>query len=406
MLAPKLRFREFEGEWTSSKIGDIAIVTSGGTPSRSIPEYWNGVIPWITTSLVDFNIISEAEEFITEKGVDNSSAKLFPENTILMAMYGQGVTRGKVAILGIAATTNQACAAIKLKSYFDTMFVFQNLMNRYEEIRDLSNDGGQKNLSAGIIKDVPIFYPLEQEQTKIATFLSAVDDKISQLIKKHQLLSQYKQGMMQKLFSQQLRFKADDDEEFEGWREKAIGDLFLEIKDKVLSQDIENFSITAGRGFVSQAEKFGRDISGSQNSSYIVLKPNDFSYNKGNSKTFKYGCVYLNEFKFPIAVPNVFISFRVKSTINVSNKFYALLFESHYLDSHLRLLISSSARMDGLLNVSKEGFFGIILPLPCLAEQTKIANFLSAIDHKIAVAAQQIEQAKQWKKGLLQQMFV
>ena len=224
--------------------------------------------------------------------------------------------------------------------------------------------------------------------------------------RKHELLSQYKQGMMQKLFSQQIRFKADDGSEFGEWRNKKVIDLFVEIKDKVLNQDIETYSITAGKGFVSQAEKFGRDISGQQNSNYIVLKPQDFSYNKGNSKTYKYGCVYLNEFDYSIAVPNVFISFRAKNINEVNQKFYAKLFEYHYLDKHLRLLISSSARMDGLLNVSKDGFFEINVPYPCLEEQTKIANFLSAIDQKIEVEVQQIEQAKTWKKGLLQQMFV
>src|SRR5690606_34861112 len=124
------------------------------------------------------------EEFITQKGLDNSSAKLFPKNTILMAMYGQGITRGKVAILGIDATTNQACAAIKLQSNYDTQFIFQNLMSRYEEIRDLSNDGGQKNLSAGIIKEIEVYYPEKTEQIKIASFLSVVDEKISQFNQK------------------------------------------------------------------------------------------------------------------------------------------------------------------------------------------------------------------------------
>ena len=217
MVTPKLRFKEFDSAWSNSKIDDIAVVTSGGTPSRSNLTFWDGNIPWVTTSLVDFNIIQSAEEFITQKGLDNSSAKLFPKNTILMAMYGQGITRGKVAILGIDATTNQACAAIKLQSNYDTQFIFQNLMNRYEEIRDLSNDGGQKNLSAGIIKEIEVNYPEKTEQTKIATFLSAVDEKIAQLSQKLHLLGQYKQGMMQKLFYQQIRFKADDGSEFGEW---------------------------------------------------------------------------------------------------------------------------------------------------------------------------------------------
>ena len=159
MVTPKLRFKEFDGVWSTSKIDEIASVTSGGTPSRANSEYWDGDIPWVTTSLVGFNVIHSAEEFITKEGVNNSSAKLFPKDTILMAMYGQGITRGKVAILGIEATTNQACCAIKLKDSFDTQFVFQNLMNRYDEIRDLSNDGGQKNLSAGIIKEISISIP-------------------------------------------------------------------------------------------------------------------------------------------------------------------------------------------------------------------------------------------------------
>ena len=222
MTAPKLRFKEFDEDWAASRIDEIASVTSGGTPSRSNSEYWDGNIPWVTTSLVDFNVIQTAEEFITQDGLKNSSAKLFPKNTILMAMYGQGITRGKVAILGIEATTNQACCAIKLNNSFDTHFIFQNLMNRYEEIRDLSNDGGQKNLSAGIIKEIEVVSPSKEEQTKIATFLSTVDEKISQLSQKLHLLGQYKQGMMQKLFSQQICFKADDGSEFGEWEETEL----------------------------------------------------------------------------------------------------------------------------------------------------------------------------------------
>src|SRR5690606_7012365 len=118
----------------------------------------------------------------------------------------------------------------------------------------------QTNISQKILSDVSLITPSKPEQTKIASFLSAVDEKISQLTQKHALLSQYKQGMMQKLFSQEIRFKADDGSEFGEWRNKKVIDLFVEIKDKVLNQDIETYSITAGKGFVSQAEKFGRDI--------------------------------------------------------------------------------------------------------------------------------------------------
>lgn len=221
---PKLRFPEFTGEWEEKKLGEIANISSGGTPNRSNSRYWNGNIGWITTSLINFNVIYKAEEYITDEGLQNSSAKLFPSGTLLMAMYGQGVTRGKVSMLGIEASCNQACCAIvPKKNLYDKLFIFQNLFYRYDEIRNLSNQGGQQNLSGEIIKNIPIKLAAYSEQTKIATFLTAVDEKLTQLKKKKTLLEQYKKGVMQKLFSQELRFKDDNNQDFPEWQEKTLG---------------------------------------------------------------------------------------------------------------------------------------------------------------------------------------
>ena len=386
MVAPKLRFQEFDDAWSNSKIDDIAVVTSGGTPSRSNLTFWDGNIPWVTTSLVDFNIIQSAEEFITQKGLDNSSAKLFPKNTILMAMYGQGITRGKVAILGIDATTNQACAAIKLQSNYDTQFIFQNLMSRYEEIRDLSNDGGQKNLSAGIIKEIEVYYPEKTEQIKIASFLSVVDEKISQFNQKHELLSQYKQGMMQKLFSQQIRFKADDGSEFGEWEGKELHQIFQ--------------------------IKAGGDI---EKSSVSEVRTSEFSYpifaNSDKNKGF-YG--WANKFKYKEAVT---VTGRGNLGIAVARNepFYPivrLLVLLPLVKQNLKFfeeqinLLDIVSESTGVPQLTAPQLSKYKVNVPSLEEQTKIANFLSSIDQKIEVVAQQIEQAKQWKKGLLQQMFI
>ncbi|MCC6461313.1 MAG: restriction endonuclease subunit S [Saprospiraceae bacterium] len=202
---PRVRFAEFwdAGEWVAGTLGDICKITSGGTPNRAEKDYWDsGNIPWITTTLIDSNIINEANEFITEKGLQNSSAKIFPKNTILMAMYGQGKTRGKVAILGIEAATNQACAAIILKGGFNTNFVFQYLAGRYEKIRELSNSGGQENLSAGLIESIPFAYPniKTAEQQKIAACLTSLDDLIAARSEKLEDLKAHKKGLMQQLF--------------------------------------------------------------------------------------------------------------------------------------------------------------------------------------------------------------
>ena len=381
-MFPKLRFQEFDGAWSNSKIDDIAVVTSGGTPSRSNLTFWDGNIPWVTTSLVDFNIIQSAEEFITQKGLDNSSAKLFPKNTILMAMYGQGITRGKVAILGIDATTNQACAAIKLQSNYDTQFIFQNLMSRYEEIRDLSNDGGQKNLSAGIIKEIEVYYPEKTEQIKIASFLSVVDEKISQFNQKHELLSQYKQGMMQKLFSQQIRFKADDGSEFGEWQENQLLDLSTKKSSKVTAKDIED---NDGDYIVFGASGHFRNINSyTESEPYIAIVKDG----AGAGRLF-----LMPEKSSVLGTLEI-----VKPNLNIQLNF--LFYRMQLID------FSSYIKGSTIPHVYFKDYSQEKIYLPCLEEQTKIANFLSAIDQKIEVVAQQIEQAKQWKKGLLQQMFV
>jgi type I restriction enzyme S subunit len=200
---PRLRFPEFQnaGEWTSDSLGAIFDTSSGGTPDRSKEKYWKGNIPWVTTSLVAFNVITEADEFITDAGLNNSSAKVFPEKTILMAMYGQGKTRGQVAMLGIKAATNQACAAILPRADIDPRFVFLNLGSRYEELRGLSNSGGQENLSQGLIQGIQFSYPNDKaEQQRIADCLTSLDDIIAAQTQKLEALKTHKKGLMQQLF--------------------------------------------------------------------------------------------------------------------------------------------------------------------------------------------------------------
>ncbi len=200
---PRRRFSEFQNapEWVTDSLGAIFETTSGGTPSRSEKKYWNGEIPWITTSLVDFNVITEAEEFISAEGLNNSSAKLFPKGTTLIAMYGQGKTRGQVALLGIEAATNQACAAVFPRKGIDPYFVFLNMAGRYEELRDLSNSGGQENLSQGLIREISFSYPAdESEQRKIIGCLSSHDNLIAAQSDKVVALQTHKQGLLQQLF--------------------------------------------------------------------------------------------------------------------------------------------------------------------------------------------------------------
>lgn len=190
----------------------------------------------------------------------------------------------------------------------------------------------------------------------------------------------------------------------EGWKNYKLIELADRIIQKVGDNKLITLSISAGIGFVSQTEKFSRDISGMQYSNYIHLKKGEFSYNKGNSKTFPQGCIYeLKEYD-EAAVPNAFISFKFKE--NLAHAFYKGYFDNNFHGKQLVRFITSGARSDGLLNISPIDFFSIILPTPIKKEeQQKIADCLSSIDELISAENRKLKALEKYKKGLMQKLF-
>jgi type I restriction enzyme S subunit len=163
--------------WRMATIEQVATVGSGGTPDRSRPEYWGGTIPWVKTGEINYRKITNTDEYITELGLSHSAARIVRKGSILMAMYGQGVTRGRVAILGIDAALNQACAAIEVNNLIDVHFLYHWLTYRYEYIRALAHGANQKNLNAGMVRQLKVPLPPMEEQQHIAGVLDAVDGK-------------------------------------------------------------------------------------------------------------------------------------------------------------------------------------------------------------------------------------
>lgn len=164
--------------WAERSVENVCVrVTSGGTPSRKLPEYFRGTIPWLKTQELFDTWVNDAEEHITEEAVQGSSAKLLPERTVLMAMYG--ATAGKLAILGREMTCNQAaCAMVADPSTADYRFLFYRLLNDRPRLVDLANGAAQQNLSAATIKALTYQFPPIEEQRGIAATLGALDDKI------------------------------------------------------------------------------------------------------------------------------------------------------------------------------------------------------------------------------------
>jgi type I restriction enzyme S subunit len=397
-LAPALRFKEFDGEWCKDKIGNITNVTSGGTPSTLKPEYWGGDIRWMNSGDLNLKRVFEVKNRITEKGLEKSSTKIIPVNSILIGLAGQGKTRGTAAMNIVELCINQSIAAILPAENFDSEFLYQNIDGRYEELRRLSTgDGGRGGLNLQIIKGFYVPVPTLPEQQKIASFLSAVDEKIQQLTKKKELLEQYKKGVMQQLFpstgsgqrSGQLRFKparpAGGDENgnpYPDWEEKRLGEIATKSSSNISANTIEEnegkYKIYGASGLLKKIDFFrekepfisivkdgagvGRTLLCDANSSVLgtldIIKP--------KVKVVLY-------FLYSVLNNVRFEKYMVGTTI-----------------PHIYFKDYSSER----------------ITIPCYEEQQKIAIYLSGIDAKIAAVNTQITQTQTFKKGLLQQMFV
>jgi type I restriction enzyme S subunit len=196
-------------EWQISDINEECIVGTGGTPSRSNPQYFGGNVSWVKSTEVDYNIITKTEETLTESGVQNSTAKMYPKGSLVVALYGQGITRGKCAVLGIEAAINQACAAVQSKGRINIHFLFYWFQNSYTYIRRLSQGANQANLNVRIIRSLKIPLPSIPEQQKIVETLSTLDEKLDLERNEKAKLERIKLGLMDWLLSGKIRVKVD-----------------------------------------------------------------------------------------------------------------------------------------------------------------------------------------------------
>lgn len=186
------------------------------------------------------------------------------------------------------------------------------------------------------------------------------------------------------------------------WQVKKLNEVVTELTERAGQDMYETVSISAGIGFVNQAEKFGKELSGKQYEKYIVLHKGDFSYNKGNSKTSPQGCIYRLNDRESAAVPNVFESFRIKEQ---DADYYEQLFLSGFLNRQLYSRINRGVRDDGLLNLTGKDFYSCMVPVPPIDEQKQIAKILAQCDKVIELKQQRLEAEVERKKWLMNQLL-
>lgn len=401
--APALRFPEFKGEWELKKVNELGSLEGGGTPTTKEKTYWSGDIPWISSSDIvedDIHFIN-VSRFITKEAIQNSATKLIPENSILI------VTR--VGVGKVAVSKTNLCTSQDFQSLvpFKDNPTFLAYLIQLKAIKMLEFNQGTsiKGITKSDLGDIVTSIPPLPEQQKIAAFLTAVDDKIQQLTRKKGLLEQYKKGVMQQLFSQQLRFKQEDGNDFPDWEENTIdsvtkvtaGATPSTVKDAFWDGDIP--WMNSGELNLKRVYKVENSITelGLKNSSTKLIPRFCVLIGlAGQGKTR--GTVAMNMFEL---CTNQSIA-----AIHPNDEYFLPDFLYYNLDmryDELRALSTGDGGRGGLnLQIIK----ALSISFPSINEQQKIASFLSAIDDKINQVSTQLQHIQQYKKGLMQKMFV
>lgn len=385
-LQPKLRFPGFDGDWELKKLSEVSKIGRGKSKHRprDAEFLYGGKYPFIQTGDIrnaDLYLKNYTQTY-SDEGLNQS--KLWDENTLCITI---AANIAETAILKIKACfPDSIIGLIPFEDKTIVLFVKYQFDKYKIEIQNLSQGVAQANLNQEKLSNIEFNFPSIQEQTKIANFLSSVDEKLNLLKEKKALLEEYKKGMMQKIFSQELRFKDENGNDFEEWENAELGDVLDYIQPTkyiVKSTEYDNsYStpvLTAGKtfilGYTDETENIFKE-------KLPVIIFDDFTTaNK-----------YVD---FPFKVKSSAMKILVCKNDSVNIKYvYEFIQTLNFAtgDEHKRYWISEYSKCE--------------IQLPTLQEQTKIADFLSAIDEKIELVTVQIEETQEYKKGLLQQMFV
>jgi len=385
---PELRFSEFNSDWIEKRLEELFQEFQSGNNITSTDIYENGSYP-----VFGGNGLRGYTENYTHDG-------------FYFLIGRQGALCGNIKRIKDKVYVSEHAIACKANHLSDTEWLAQRL--DYYNLNKLSESSAQPGLSVKKLLRFKLFVPTKKEQEKIASFLSAVDNKLTQLRRKKELLETYKRGLMQKLFSQQIRFKQDDGTAFPDWQEKSLGELG-EFKNG-FNADKQSFG--SGIEFINLMDIFGKNeitktllervqIPQKQLEQYKIKK-GDVLFVRSSVKRSGVGQSCLVNDDFEDTVYSGFI-IRFREKYNDLIHFYKkYCFSSLEFRENILSVATSSANT----NINQESLVNILLCYPCKEEQQKIADCLTALDKKIEAVAQQIHHTEQFKKGLLQKMFV
>lgn len=407
--------KQLPKDWKWVKLGEVCHTTSGGTPSRREAKYYNGTIPWVKSGELDKGVITDTEEKISEEAIKNSSAKVFPKGTLLIALYG--ATIGKLAFLGVDAATNQAICGIYQNEKIDSHFLYNYLFYKKQKLVGQGIGGAQPNISQTILKDLDLPLPPKPTQlaivSKIEELFSELDKGIEQLKTVQQQLKTYRQSVLKWAFEGKLTNEDVKDGELpEGWIKKTIGEVINFIGSGITPKGGQSVYQDSGVLFLRSQnvypnELYLEDVAYISDSIDEKMKrsrayPNDVLLNITGASIGR--CTYIPA-KFPRANVNQHVCILRTSQESLNSKYFSSYLNSSKAQSIIMNMQSGATRQ----GLNYEQIRSISIPICSIEEQYKIVqeieSRLSVADKMEESITQSLQQAEALRQSILKQAF-
>lgn len=395
-MVPKIRFPEFEDELTDIKLGDIGpvsmckrILKEQTTPDGDIPFYKIGTFGRAPDAFIDREIFEEY-----------SRRYSYPkQGDVLISAAG---TIGRLVVFDGVPSYFQDSNIVWIANA-ERLIKNSYLFYFLQTVKWTTEDTTIARLYNDNLRGIEATVPSLPEQQKIASFLSAVDKKIDLLRQKKEKLETYKKGLMQKIFSQEIRFKADDGSDFPDWENVALSEVLREHR--LNSDGTEKVhSVSVHKGLIDQVEHLGRSFAAADTGHYNRVLPGDVVYTKSPTGDFPMGIIKQNNLEYPVIVSPLYGVF-TPETEALGYILHCYFSSPVNLGNYLSPLVQKGAK--NTIAVTNARFLEGALVLPRhKVEQAKIAAALKMVGNQISLHDRILSQAETFKKGLLQQMFV
>ncbi len=402
---PKFRFPEFSGEWVKHQLNEIMYESKARNTNNKFSkkqvlsvtrEY--GIVNQIEHLGRSFAGKSLTNYFVVQKGDVVYTKSPLRFNPYGIIKVNKGLT-GIVSVLYAVYSVKTKHSAFFIDYYYE----LDDHTNKY--LRPLVNKGAKNVLAINntVFLTGHIYVPKLQEQSKIVKFLTAIETRIRMQEEMVQSIEYYKKGLLDKIFSQEIRFKDDNEKDYPSWGKRWLSEVLTESRVKN-NLDYKVCSVAVKKGVVDQVKHMGRSYAAKRIEHYNCVNPGDIVYTKSPTGDFPYGIVKQSFLKEPVAVSPLYGVFK-PITIELGYILHSYFNYKVSANNYLAPLAQKGAK--NTINITNQRFLENKLSLPTsLHEQTKIANFLTLFDRKIDKEKEKLDALREQKKGLLQQMFV